>query len=98
MATLWITEFPAVESSGPPVARYPSIRTQSVTIPGSGSATIPTPFGTSSYIGRILADVNCAIDVGASPTFAGGLGTPICANIPEYIAITPGHTLAVQIR
>jgi len=93
MATLWVTQFSAVATGGPPCATYPSLGTIAIPIPSSGQA-IGAAFGNSTYNVRVISDTDCLFDIGLTPQAA----TPLVANIPEYFTVTPGHSAAVSLR
>lgn len=73
--------------------KLPGVANQRVTF-SSGAATPSDPFSDNVVGIRVLADADCHIKVGASPT-AGATDLPLAANVAEVFTVTPGHKLSV---
>jgi 2-methylaconitate cis-trans-isomerase PrpF len=92
MATLYVTEFPALEKASLPVAIQPPIAEQTVAIGGSSAAS--SPFNVSTGLVRLHTDSICSIEINNSPT-ATASKARLAANTTEYFVVQPGHSLAV---
>ncbi len=96
MATLWITEFnkQPVDFRGnvTPVANFPPIAQQTVTITGT-SAQSAVLNDATCYV-RVYADANCAIELAVNPT-ATAAKMPLAADSAEYIGVNAQSGLKI---
>lgn len=95
MANLYVTEYASASSTGQlPIPQEPSIRTQAVPIPISGTSTISERFTPETRFVRIHAERLCAVKFGSMPT-ASLNDVMIGAGATEMFGVTPGHAIAV---
>lgn len=99
MPTLFISEFAGLQATpfvpAMPSAVLPALNAQTVAIGGASVAS--AAFGASTQLVRLMADTNCNIQCGATPT-ATATTTPLAANVPEYFQVAPGLKIAVISR
>jgi len=94
MATLWITEYAFVATSGNvtmPVGQEPAVATQTVSFT---TATQSAAFNASARLVRIQSSINAYVLFGSNPT-ATASTTPITANQPQWFGVVPGHKVSV---
>ncbi len=94
---LQITEFTeggASFTQSATLAVLPSTTTQSIAV--SGTSTQSATLSSTTRMVRIVADENCRIDSGTSPT-ATASSMPIQAGVTEYFGIPPGSNLKIAV-
>lgn len=98
MPKLYITEFQTTPADpGNPIqtlnaAKLPFVASQVVDF--SGSSTNSAPISSSSKFVRVLADADCCIAAGASPT-ATASSLRLVAGVAEYFGVNSGDRIAV---
>lgn len=92
MAVLYITEYPALEVSGLPVAITPPVAEQTVAI--SGSSTASSAFNANTGLVRLHTDAICSVEFGGAPT-ATATTMRLAANQTEYFVVHSGQKVAV---
>ncbi len=94
---LQITEFTeggASFTQSATLAVLPSTTTQSIAV--SGTSTQSATISSTTRMVRIVADENCRIASGTSPT-ATASSMPIQAGVTEYFGIPPGSNLKIAV-
>ncbi len=94
MATVYITEFGnAGSASGNlPIALFPALGEQTITLLSSASTACTSGFGTASVMIRVHTDTNCFIALSSSPT-ATTASARLAANQTEYFGINSNGNL-----
>lgn len=92
MATLYITEFPALELASLPVAITPPVAEQTVAI--GGSSTQSSAFNANTGLVRLHTDSVCSIEFGGNPT-ASTTTARMASGTTEYFVVHPGTKVAV---
>ncbi|PSJ55753.1 hypothetical protein [Pseudaminobacter soli (ex Li et al. 2025)] len=98
MATLVIT-YSCIDASRhyvAPVARGASVRTETVTMPGNGTLSAKAP----EEIVELLADVDCWVAIGATPTVSAlpdgtRAARKLAAGMPYQFNVSAGEKVAV---
>lgn len=100
MATLYVTEFKAIEpvtkawgaQAFVQAAEQPAVAEQTVAI--GGSSTASSAFNASTTFVRLHTDSICSIEFGPTPT-ASATTARMAADQTEYFGVTPGTKVAV---
>lgn len=100
MATLYITEFKAIEPLGKSwgaqafaqAAAQPAVAEQTVAI--GGSSVSSSAFNPATTFVRLHTDSTCSIEFGSGPT-ASATTARMTANQTEYFGVSAGMKVAV---
>lgn len=76
-----------------PVGLEPAVAAQSVT--GTVTSVQSSAFNDLTKFIRIWSTTDALVEVGSNPT-AGATSMPISAGVFEYLAVEPGHKIAVK--
>lgn len=94
VAQVYVTEHYDV-TSGAQLAQMPALTEYTLLI----ATTVNTSpgFTVDTHIVRLVADIDCQIDIGVSPSLSS-TSLLLKAALPECFKVTPGHRLGVIAR
>lgn len=90
MATLWVQEYSSAGVRGTQIGKEPAITSQTVTFT---SSTASSAFHPITKFVRVIADVDCHLAFGVSPT-ATSSGMKLMAGSAEYFGVRGGDKVA----
>lgn len=94
MATVYITEYQRMGTSGFPFQAPNEPENANQTVAIGGTTTQSAAFNKNTYIIRVHSDAICSVECGTNPT-ATATCKRLPANYTEYFSVTPGFKLAV---